>query len=130
MDLNKKTVRTILLIITFGIAISWLFNNLNYIPGFFKNITDFLTPFLLGCGLAYILNLPTRFFERTLFGKEWQRDNIRKRINGDFDHLGVAARNRSPGRHYADYHPATRQHHSDIGVQHARQHRPRPRLAQ
>lgn len=81
MDLNKKTVRTILLIITFGIAISWLFNNLNYIPGFFKNITDFLTPFLLGCGLAYILNLPTRFFERTLFGKEWKRrDNIRKRI--------------------------------------------------
>lgn len=81
MEFNRKTIRSILLIITFAIVLYWLFQNLHLIPQFIKSITDFLSPFIIGCGFAYIINLPTRFFEQHLFGKEWKkRDNIRLKI--------------------------------------------------
>lgn len=81
MDLNKKNVRTILLIITFAVAAHWLFQNLGYIPDTIRTVTSFLSPFIIGCAIAYILNLPTRFLENILFRKEWKKgDSVRQRI--------------------------------------------------
>ncbi|MGI6076545.1 MAG: AI-2E family transporter [Fastidiosipilaceae bacterium] len=81
MNLNKRNVRTILLIITFTVVLSWLFRNLHLLPDTVGVIVGYLTPFLLGCGIAYILNLPTRFFERVLFGKPWKKkDHIRRKV--------------------------------------------------
>lgn len=81
MEFNKKNIKIILLIITFAVAVHWLFNNLQFLPANLKNIYGLLSPFITGLGLAYIINLPTRFFERLLFGRKWKaNDHIRLKL--------------------------------------------------
>lgn len=81
MEFNKKNIKIILLIITFAVAVHWLFNNLQFLPNNLKNIYGLLSPFITGLGLAYIINLPTRFFERLLFGRKWkEKDHIRLKL--------------------------------------------------
>ncbi len=67
MELNKKNTQKILLIITFTIVLLvGLFNMSSVLRGI-GGIFSLLSPFILGGGIAFILNSPMRCIERNLF---------------------------------------------------------------
>jgi predicted PurR-regulated permease PerM len=67
MQLDRKTMKKLALLIAFGIV---LFLGLSKIPtilGAISWIFKLFYPFLLGVCIAFILNIPMRFLERVLF---------------------------------------------------------------
>lgn len=74
MELNRKTVKTILLIIAFGIGGAWLLNNYGLVGKLLTTVWGLVFPFLLGLFLAFILNIPLRAIENHLF------KNMRRRV--------------------------------------------------
>ena len=61
MELNRKNLHTILWLIVFGVVFYTAVQNLQlgYLFGVLK-------PFLLGAGIAFVLNVPMRAIERRL----------------------------------------------------------------
>lgn len=81
MEFNKKNIRIILLLITYTVGLFWVAQNVKSFPDFFSTIIALVSPFVLGCGMAYVINIPTSFFERIIFGHRWKNhDNIRLKI--------------------------------------------------
>lgn len=68
MKYNKEDIKSILKIIIIGLLIYWILNNLIVINTIFNNVFSVLFPFILGVCIAFILNLPMKFFE-SLFSK-------------------------------------------------------------
>lgn len=69
MDLNKKNVRTLMMLIVFTVLFIGLVNNLPAIGGIIKIIIGLVFPFIVGACLAFVLNVPIHFFEGRVFGK-------------------------------------------------------------
>lgn len=75
MQLDKKTVRTVLKILCGTILFAWCLVNHEAFFSFLRFITGLATPFLLGLTIAFVLNVPmraleTRLFSRTPLGKK------------------------------------------------------------
>ncbi len=69
MDLNKKTVRTILLIITFTVLLLVAVQNLASIYDAIARVWDIFGVVTGGLALAFVLNVPLKLFEnRLLYG--------------------------------------------------------------
>lgn len=66
MEFNKKNVKSILLLATAIIVIYHIFDNVNNILAFLGTCFSIIFPFLLGLGIAFIINVPMRFYERQL----------------------------------------------------------------
>lgn len=66
MELNKENAKKILIIITFGIGLYWLLNNISGITGFIINLFGLMFPFILGGCIAFILNIPMTKIENWL----------------------------------------------------------------
>ncbi len=69
INISKKTAITLLGV---GIAIalfSWSLNNLQTVWQVVLNIINVAYPLILGCIIAFVLNLPMRFFERHVMSK-------------------------------------------------------------
>lgn len=64
MKFDKENVKQILKIIIIGIIFYWILNNFIVIKTLFGNVFNILFPFILGCCIAFIINLPMKFFER------------------------------------------------------------------
>lgn len=58
-----------LICITFAVFLLYIKDNMGYIWGFFVALGSILTPFIIGFGIAYIMNFPFRFFEKKVFSK-------------------------------------------------------------
>lgn len=69
MELNKKNMEKLMLLITFGIGLFWLLSNVNVIIDFIDNIFNLLFPFILGGILAFILNIPMTKIENIIKSK-------------------------------------------------------------
>ena len=69
MDLTKKNIKKILAIITFGIVLFTISQNLTSVVSFLKGILDILAPLLVGFCLAFILNIPMNILEKKVFKK-------------------------------------------------------------
>lgn len=69
MDLNKNNIKKILGIITFAILLFVGIQNINAIWRFLSSLIGLIFPFLLGGGIAFILNVPMRSIEKLLFSK-------------------------------------------------------------
>lgn len=67
MELNKKTIRNIILIVAFGVGLSWLLNNYLLVGKIFKTLWGIIFPFILGLIIAFILNIPMRAIEKHIF---------------------------------------------------------------
>lgn len=80
MELNRKTVRKILLIITFAILLLVCLQNFTAVMSFFGWLFGLLSPFLMGLCIAFILNVPMRFIESKLFP---ERPRRRKKTAAD-----------------------------------------------
>ncbi len=69
MDLSKKNIKKILGIITFGIVLFTLSQNLSSVGAFFKGILTVCSPLIIGFCLAFILNIPMHELEEKVFKK-------------------------------------------------------------
>ena len=64
--LDKKTLRTIFLGVAGCILLYWLLHSPERVKDFATTVLDLLHPFLVGAGIAFVLNVPMRAFERRL----------------------------------------------------------------
>ena len=69
MELNRRNMIRIALLITFGIAAFWVFENFSAAKTTFFWILSLFSPLLIGACIAFILNVPMRAFERHLWPK-------------------------------------------------------------
>lgn len=81
LQLDKKTVRTVLQILCATILFAWCLVNHEAFFGAVRFVVGLLTPFFLGLSVAFILNVPMRAIERALFSSaRWQKKKSRGRI--------------------------------------------------
>ena len=66
MQLDKKTIRTLLLMAAGCIVLYWGLQNLDVVGGFAGRVWNLLLPFVVGASIAFILNVPMRAIERAL----------------------------------------------------------------
>ena len=67
MNLTKSNLKKLALLIAGGIALNAALQHLDLVRGFFAMILGFLTPFLAGSALAFVINVPMRQIEGRLF---------------------------------------------------------------
>ena len=67
MELNRKNVRIILGIVFSSILLFWVLKNLHLAGYLFSTLYRFLSPFIMGGAIAFILNIPMKAIERALF---------------------------------------------------------------
>lgn len=67
MEFNKKNIKTVLLIILFAVVIYTLARNLTVLLGLLVRLADVLSTVTAGFCLAFILNVPLKFFEGRAF---------------------------------------------------------------
>ncbi|MCI8359773.1 MAG: AI-2E family transporter [Clostridiales bacterium] len=82
MELNKKNVRKILLIIAFAILLLVCLQRFDSVLAFFSWLFRLFSPFLMGACIAFILNVPMRFIESKLFPAEGWRARGRRGKTG------------------------------------------------
>lgn len=77
---DKNYFKQILKIVLIGILLFWLLNNIKIIKDIVTYILNIVSPFILGVCIAFILNIPMKFFEKKLFMKKDQKKNNKHRI--------------------------------------------------
>lgn len=70
MKERKQAIQTVLFVITFTVVLIYLVNHTSVIAYFFGRIISLLLPFIIGCGIAFVINLPMRGIENSLFKNE------------------------------------------------------------
>lgn len=73
---NKKQYKQWLSLIIIALVGLWIINNVTTVGNIFNNIINIVFPFILGAGIAFILNIPMTFFEKKLCKSK--KDNKRK----------------------------------------------------
>jgi len=63
MELNKKNMKKLVILITFGIGLFWLLDSIPAIWDFISHVLNLLFPFILGGVIAFILNIPMKKIE-------------------------------------------------------------------
>lgn len=66
IEINKKTLSRIFMVIAGGIVFYWLLHETENVKTFFGLISKIFSPFVGGAALAFVLNVPVRGFERQL----------------------------------------------------------------
>ena len=64
MELNKKNIKRIMLLIAFAALLYWGLNNLKWISGVLSGLVSLLSPLLIGICIAFVLNLMMAGLER------------------------------------------------------------------
>ena len=67
MQFDRKTVRILAGLTAFGVLLNYSLQHFTILQQSFAWLMSLLSPFLLGGCIAFILNVPMRFLERTLF---------------------------------------------------------------
>ena len=78
MELDKKNFKRLLAVVCTGIILYWLLNEPQLASGVWSFGIRTLSPFIVGAVIAFILNVPMRFFERHL--KFVQKAGLRRSI--------------------------------------------------
>ena len=66
MHIEKKTLQRIFLGASGCILLYWALHDIDMVIGLWNGLLDMLFPFLLGAGLAFILNVPMRMIESNM----------------------------------------------------------------
>ena len=64
MDLNKKNIKRILLLVACSIILYWALNNLSTLGKLLGSFFSLFSPLLIGAGIAYVMNLLLKAIER------------------------------------------------------------------
>lgn len=67
MEIGKKTIHRIIIGVLLCIGVYWLLHETDRFTAIYQFIKNILSPFLIGAGIAFVLNVPMRAIER-LFG--------------------------------------------------------------
>lgn len=73
MQLDKENIKKIVGIVSFAILLNWGLKNTDFLGRLVGLLVGLILPFLIGGALAFIINVPMRFLERTLFEKPYTR---------------------------------------------------------
>ena len=68
MNLDKKGMRSIFLLIAGGIVFAWLVLDTQRVTEVFHSIWNLFAPFVIGAAIAFVFNVPMRAIERQLEG--------------------------------------------------------------
>ena len=63
MEQDKKDIKKWFKIISFALIGLLIVNNFHIVTGFVGKFFDIISPFVVGAALAFILNIPMKFFE-------------------------------------------------------------------
>lgn len=66
MELKKKTLRNLFLLISWGIILYWILHETERLNSVVNLISSILSPFAVGAGIAFIINVPMRRIEAML----------------------------------------------------------------
>ena len=77
MELNKKNVRIILLIIVFTVVLFTAVQNIGAILGFAVNVWGVFSSVIAGLAIAFVLNVPLPFARRLLMARKLKHSNKR-----------------------------------------------------
>ena len=66
MELNKKTMRNAFLVVASCIVLYWILHETERVKSVVKFVFGIFSPFIAGAGIAFILNVPMRAFEKML----------------------------------------------------------------
>ncbi len=80
MELNRKNTRKILLIILFAVVCFLGLQNIGQFFNYVKMLFSLFSPILVGFCMAFILNLPMKGIERTLFKTGGKHDKLISKI--------------------------------------------------
>ena len=67
-EINKKTLKHLFIVVAAGIILYWILHDTERVAIVYNLFKGILGPFVLGAGLAFVLNVPMRSFER-IFSK-------------------------------------------------------------
>ena len=71
--IKDKKLKSNIILVTYVIVLAYIFINFKSIGNFLIDILLVIKPFIIGVALAYVINIPMRFFEKKvvckLFGK-------------------------------------------------------------
>ncbi|MCM1084218.1 MAG: AI-2E family transporter [Clostridium sp.] len=70
MSEKKRNIQTVLGIITFTVILIYLINHVSVIWGIIRKGISMIMPFLIGCGMAFVINIPMSGIEKSLFKNE------------------------------------------------------------
>ena len=66
MVLDKKTLRSVIFGAMACIVLYWILHETDRVSGVFNGVLSMFSPFIVGCGLAFVLNVPMRAFENSM----------------------------------------------------------------
>lgn len=78
MELNKENVKKLMKLITFTLVLAFLLRNIGIVKNAIVSIFSILSPFLLGAGIAFILNIPMSCFEKLWKTKTSKKGTVKK----------------------------------------------------
>ena len=78
MEFNKQTVKALLGVVCGGIAFAAALLHLDVVAGAAGWLLGILSPLLLGCAIAFILNVPMRALEHCLFPHVKKANKLRR----------------------------------------------------
>lgn len=73
MKEKKQAMKMVLSVITFTVILIYLVNHTSVIAYFLRKLVALLLPFLIGCGIAFIINIIMKSIEDGLFKKKNSR---------------------------------------------------------
>ena len=80
MKLTSGNMKKLLFLITFGILLYLGLNHLQPVLAFIRYLFVLFSPFLIGLCIAFILNVPLRFFEKLLFRRPGEPRSLKERL--------------------------------------------------
>lgn len=78
MEINKKTMRDVFIVVSACIVLYWLLHETERVKTVYRFVAGIVSPFVTGAAIAFILNVPMRAFERLL--KNVKNDTLRRII--------------------------------------------------
>lgn len=75
MNLDRNNIKKIMFLITFTLVMTLCLFNLNTVFSYVNLFLSVITPFIIGCVMAFIINLPMSVIERSLFKNNKIRNN-------------------------------------------------------
>ncbi len=81
MTLDTKTSKRVLVLVAISLGMVWVMLRLELLPQFVGRFFSFFGPLWVGVFIAFVVNLPMRFLERTVFGGPWAKgEGLRLKI--------------------------------------------------
>lgn len=81
LEFKKENMKNCMYLILFTVLLYVGLQNLDVVLDFLMRIVGLFFPFLVGCGIAFVLNVPMQFIERNVFGRgKWKNTKLVRKI--------------------------------------------------